>query len=78
MPGPPPPLSVAETPAHKNEKIEEKLPILVDHSQSFLANYTFKQKADYRKLYLMAEFHKQNSLLPSDIWIQQQQVSYTA
>ena len=61
MPGPPPPLSVAETPAYKNKKIVEKLPIF---SGSFLTDSTFKQKADYKKLYLMAEFHKQNSLLP--------------
>ena len=50
MPGPFPPLSVAETPAYKNEKIVEKWPILVDHSQSFLTDATFKQKADYKKL----------------------------
>ena len=43
MPGPPP-LSVAETPAYKNKKIVEKLPIF---SRSCLTDATLKQKADY-------------------------------
>ena len=76
MPGPPPPLSVAETPAYKNEKIVEKLPIF---SRSCLTDATLKQKSDYIKNFISwPNFTNKNSLLPSDIWVQQQQVSYTA